>query len=383
MKVPNYLLPLFSFILVLLIFGRPTAAQDASSSQLLTPNSDPLAELFRLRIVNQKGGEIAVSRDLGATWQKIGAVLIPCQKVEPKGYTASKWITPVRIAATAVNAIHITTDYDPQTDRGVVISLVPKQVIVGNSFSSPQASITTDFAAGTGLFGGGFAPFVGNRVWVERDGTMAPAEKGYVPALGDALIIPVERYVQQPSQLIFENREAGQIYLQFPDGSRKVIGRVLRPVHGVGRFSGTQYADLGRIRANHAGVIDISCGPLGVVAGFQIIPEKHAHDPEMHLALTKTQWMIVAPLNPGEAWEGVAPLFYQYIRPNYRPDDLYASDWRERLLGRFLAEVQFNDGPWGPIPAFNLNPYLQTDLPVWADSALADVTAVRILFPLD
>jgi hypothetical protein len=373
MKMLKYLLLLCALSSFLL--GRPAGAQQDLGSQM--------EEMFRLKIVNQKGGEISVSKDRGVTWLKIGTVLHPCQRVEPKGYTASKWITPVRVAATAVNAIHITTDYDPQTDRGVVISLVPKQVIVGNSFSSPQASITTDFAAGTGIFGGGYAPFVGNRVWVERNGTTAPAEKGYVPELGDALIIPVERYVQQPSQLIFENHEGGQIWLQFPDGSRQVIGRVLRPVHGVGRFSGTQYADLGRIRADHAGVIDISCGPLGAVAGFQIIPEKHAHDPEMKLALTRTQWMIVAPTNPGEAWEGVAPLFYQYIRPNYRPDDLYAPDWRERLLGRFLAEVQLNNGPWCPIPAFNLNPYLQGDLPAWADSALAEVTAVRILFPLN
>jgi hypothetical protein len=342
-----------------------------------------MEELFRLKIVNQKGGEIAVSNDLGATWQKIGDVLVPCQKTNPQGYTASKWVIPGRVAATSVNAIHITTNYNVADDRGVIFSIVPKQVFTPGSYQSPQSSIITNLPAGTGIFGGGYAPFVGNRLWLEMCGVMSPVEKGFVPAAGDVLMIPVERYVQQPSQLVFENREQGQIWLQFPNNSRQVIGRVIRPVHGVGRFTGTQYADLGRIRANHAGVIDVSCGPLGVVAGFQIIPEKHAHDPEMKLALTKTQWMIVAPLNPESAWEGIAPLFYQYLRPNYRPDDLYAQDWRERLLGRFLVEVQLNNGPWGPVPAFNLNATLTGDLPAWADSALADVTAIRILFPLD
>ena len=342
-----------------------------------------LVELFRIRLVNERGGEIAVSRDQGVTWEKLGEVTGPCERVEPKGFTAAKWVEPVRVAATAVNAIHITSDYDPQTDRAAVFSIVPKGIVPsGASFYTPSASVVTDLPPGTGIFGGGLAPLVGNRLWVEREGAGFFAEKGFAPARGDRLTIIVEALANEPSQAVFENREGGLIWLQFPDGSRHVIGRVVRPVHGVGRFLGTQYAAAGRIRANHAGVIDVSCSPLGKIAGFQIIPEGHAHSPEMGRALTMTQWMIVAPLSAEEHWEGAAPLFYQYIRPDYRPDDLYAPDWEERLLSRFLVEMRRADGLWGPCPSFSLDPDLSKPLPEWANTALGAVTAVRILFPV-
>ena len=340
-----------------------------------------LTERFCLRLVNDQGGEIAVSTDQGASWRIIGHVLQHAEKIEPKGFTASKWVQPGRVAATAVNAIHITTDYDPVADRAAVFSLLPKGIVAtGTSFYSATASIITDILPGAGIFGGGLAPFVGNRILVGRGGGEDEMEKGYVPARGDCLTIIVESFAAPPSQVVFENRESGLIWLQFPDGSRRAIGRVIRPVHGVGRFTGTQYANIGRIRANHPGVIDVSCSLLGRVGGFQIIPERHAHDPEMGRALTMTQWMIVAPLSPEEHWEGVPPLFYQYIRPDYRPTDLTAPDWEELLLSRFLVEVRHGEGLWGPCPAVALDP--NKPLPDWANSALADITAVRILFPV-
>ncbi len=421
------------------------------NSELTTDNSQ-LIELFRLRLVNEQHGEIAVSADGGVSWRKLGEVLHPCEKVEPLGFTASKWIDPVRVAATAVNAIHVTTDYDPQTDRASVFSMVPRGGPTSSlSFYSPQAAITTSFAGGAGIFGGGYAPFVGDRLSVERQGELFQAEKGYVPARGDILTIIVERFLEQPTQLVFQNREGGLIYLQFPDGSRRAIGKVIRPVKGIGRFGGGIYAAVGRIRANHPGVIDVSVSPLGKIGGFQIIPEHHAHSPEMGRALTMTQWMIVAPLPPlgfaqggvsphsrgnadlaevpprngkneptevppqgfrsttppivgeGEGkdtlgasegtqgpaeplpenhWEGVPPLFYGFIRPDYRPDDLYTPDWQERFLSRFLVEMRTADGPWQPFPALSLDPDVNKALPEWANTALAEVSEIRILFPV-
>jgi hypothetical protein len=340
-------------------------------------------ELCRLRFDNSRSGDISVSKDGGQSWEKIGAVLKPSEKVEPKGFTASKWMAPVHVTATAVNAIHITTDYDPNTDKGGVFSIIPKSVETGGiSFLSPSASIYTDFPAGTGIFGGGLAPFVGNALLVERAGKTFEPEKGYVPAKGDLITIIVTRFAEQPTQIVFENHVGGLIYFQFPDGSRRAIGYVVRPVHGVGRFVGGRYAALGRIRANHPGVVDVSCSPMGEIGGFQIIPLHHAHSPEMGKALTMTQWMVVAPLPPRDHWEGMPPLFYQYIRPDYRPDDIYAADWQEKLLSRFLVEVRKNDGPWGPCPALSLNPNLDLPLPEGANRALEDVSGVRILFPI-
>ncbi|NIM04781.1 MAG: hypothetical protein GTO55_02425 [Armatimonadetes bacterium] len=380
----NFQLAIYAAVIALLTVSRAWAGEQDNGIVSRCPIlHSEFAEHFRLRLLNEPDGEIAVSTDKGLTWERLGRVLRHAEKVTPKGFTASKWVEPVQVAATAVNAIHITTDYDPEADRAAVFSIIPKGIVpTGSSFYSPSSSIITDIAPGEGIFGGGFAPLVGNRLWVERGGETYLAEKGYVPGRGESLLIVVEGFANQITRLVFENREEGFIWLQFQDGSRRVIGRVLRPVRGVGRFTGTKYAAAGRVRANHPGVIDVSCSPLGSIAGFQIIPEAHSHSPEMGRALTMTQWMIVAPLSPDGHWEGMPPLFYQYIRPDYRPNDLRFPDWRERLLSRFLVEVRRGDGPWSPCHSVELDPDLSKPLPEWANYALMDVTAIRILFPV-
>ena len=105
--------------------------------------------------------------------------------------------------------------------------------------------------------------------------------------------------------------------------------------------------------------------------------------PEMHLAWTKTQWMIVGPLEEESAlWEGLAPLFLHHIRPDYRPDDIRGEDWKKRLLARFLVDVDRGNG-WEPMACLRLERDPRVPLPEWADGALGDVAKVRILFPVD
>ncbi len=81
-------------------------------------------------------------------------------------------------------------------------------------------------------------------------------------------------------------------------------------------------------------------------------------------------------------WEGVAPLFLQYLRPQYDPEDLTAADWHDRLLARFLVDVRRAGRDWGPIPHYSLDPDLSKPLPEWTATALAEVEQIRILFPL-
>lgn len=374
---------IFISCLTVLLIAACFAQVTAPVGSGLPGYDSPLVERFRLQVVNEQGGAISVSTDGGETWQQIGKVVRHCEKVEPKGFTASKWIQPVRITATAVNAVHVTANYDPNTDRASVFSFIPKGIIdTGASYYSPSAQVVTDIPAGGGMFGGGWAPLVGNDFWLERDGLLCQPEPGYVPARGDKMLIIVSGFEIEPTQAVFENRERGAIYLQFPDGSRKVIGKVVRPVHGVGRFLGTQFAAPGRIRANHPGVIDVACSALGKIAGFQIIPEHHAHSPEMGKALTQTQWMVIAPLDSEDHWEGMPPFFYQHIRPNYKPSDFAAPDWGSDFLARFLVEVRHGDGSWVPCPALAFDPNMNKPLPDWANTALQDVTAVRIMFPV-
>lgn len=343
-------------------------------------------EILRLRIVNDCGGEIAASKDAGIGWQVLGRVIRYTTQVNPRGYTASKWVPAGRVAATAVNAIHVNVGLNTAEDRGVVFSLLPREFLAPareyRSFLSPDSSIYTDIPAGEGIFGGGYAPFVGNPLYLEgAGGVLAPMAEGYVPQQGDVIVIVVVRPDPYPLSIEFENREGGQICLRYADGRQELLGYVIRPVRGVGRFEGARYTGIGRIRANHAGVVDISTSPVGFLGAFQIIPVGHSLSPEMALAWERTQWMIVGPLNESSGlWDGLMPVFYQHLRPDYLPGDLYGEDWESRLLARFLVDVETGGG-WRPMPVARLAPDSSVPLPDWADSALAEVVRVRILFP--
>ncbi len=359
-------------------------ARPGPSSEVLAENNPELQEIGAIRIENQPGGAIAVS--VGGEWHRIGSVLRCTAAVDRRSFTASKWGRAGAVVGTAVNALHIKVAQNEQEDRGIVFSLLPREFAPSSAqpfaARSPDSSIYTDVPAGAGIFGGDFTPFVGSPVFVMRGDEPAPLAADYVPALGDVLLISIRRPTRYPSQIALENRFQGLIYLQYPDGYRKPIGTVLRPVTGIGRFPGGLYAGIGRLRANHPGVVDICTSLPGQVGGFQIVPAGHAMSPEMAYVATAPQWMVVGPLDAREpTWEGIAPLFMQYLRPKYDAADLYAEDWDLRLLGRFLVEVQIG-GRWQAMPHFGLSPDLRLPLPKWAAHALQNVDAIRILFPL-
>ncbi|MFA4857662.1 MAG: hypothetical protein WC901_05090 [Candidatus Margulisiibacteriota bacterium] len=353
--------------------------------------AEDFIETARIQITNERGGAITVSHDKGKTWNKIGQVLAPAQKVNNQGFTASKWVQDREVAAVAVNAIHIKCGYNKKDDRGIVFSILPKEFSAVpddyNSFYSPSSSILTDIPAGKLIFGEKDAPYVGNQVQ-QFDAGGAARTDNLSPVLGSKYLIIVEQPQKYPRAITFENRFGGKIVLVDHDGSQKIIGQVLRPVIGVGRFPGTKYAEVGRIRANHAAVIDVSTSRLNKIGGFQIIPAQHGMDAEMVSARTKTQWMVVGPpavIDP--ALEGVAPLFKYFIQPAYTRSDLSEKNWREILLSRFLVEVKLKDkgkdqgkGKWEAMPLVEVDP--DQPLPPSADKALEKITDMRILFPV-
>jgi len=349
-------------------------------------------EIYRLRIVNDAGGLITVSRDGGQTWTTIGRVLTYTTKVSNQGYTASKWAPLSAVAATAVNAIHIRTGYNAKQDKGVVFSLLPLEMSTEavrlnqakNSFMSPDSSIYTDIPAGTGMFGGDWSPILGNPIALETPDGPAPLPENYAPKQGDVFIVRVLQPADSPHAFIFENRFGGFIIEEGWDGSQQVIGQVLKPVQGVGRFSGTAYCAAGSLRANHNGVIDISTSKMGDTGGFQIIPREHAMSTEMVKARTMTQWMVVGPLNAHDpTWEGVAPLFRDYLRPSYGADDWESPDWLRLATSRIQVDVKIKESRnWQPMPVYHLDPDLSKPFPDWANTALQDVTHIRIVLPV-
>jgi hypothetical protein len=376
----------FVFGLILLLGFSPafaTTLERGVSSAIAAENQPKSIELFRLSITNDINSPIAVSKDKGKTWDQIGSVLYPTEKINTQGFAAAKWIAPGQVAATAVNAVHLKVGM--LEGSGAVFTLLPKEFLQSpkhyRSFLSPDSSIYTDLPAGASIFGGGYSAYVGNQVLFSRGGQAAlPLPVDFRPKVGDKFFIIVERPLDYPKEMVFENRFGGRIFLKYFSGDEKLIGEVLRPVSGIGRFEGSKYAAPGRIRANHPGVLDISVSPDGYLGGFQIVPALHGE--AMAYVRKGTQWMVIGPAQASDpSLEGMAPFFRYFIRPNYAADDLLAQDWADKLLERFLVEVKLNDGTeWQPIPVLRLRE--NDPLPDWANDALTDVTYFRVLFPI-
>ncbi len=333
-------------------------------------------EAFRIQLFNATDGSIEVSLDQGKTFLTLGHVLFPTAKVNPKGFTASQWIGTGEVAASAVNAIHLKVD-----GAKTIFSILPRDLMNiprgYNSYFSPDSSIYTDLDAGKGIFGGDYSPYVGNKVF-NGDKPLNSS-----PKIGDIIMIIVTRPKKWPKEIDFENRFGGKVTVIYPDRSVEVVAEVLRPVVGVGRFSGSRFISAGRIRANHPGVIDISTSVGDNVGGFQIIPSAHAQSPEMGNARTLTQWMVVGPTTVGGAsLEGVAPLFKYFLKPEYNEDDLLSESWESKLLSRYLVQVKYKDNDrWQPMPIYTMK--ADEELPEEAGHALEKVTAIRILFPMN
>lgn len=285
-------------------------------------------ELFRLRIINRYSGNIEVSIDRGKSWITLGKVERPALSYNPDAFRASGYTANGTVCATAVNAIHIKvgdSGVDPintPEKSGRTISIIPR----GTDLSTePNSKILTNIEGGTLIFKE-WSPFVGNKVFLEREEGLIQIPDNYIPNIGDRLVIIVTAPLSMPREILFENREGGNVYLCYSDTEREPVAKVLRPVRGTGRFGGTLFAYPSTVRANHPGVIDISTttvfggeyleAPLEEAGGFQIIPNRHANTPELKGTWTATQWMILEPIDENPL-EGAFPLFKGIIRPGY------------------------------------------------------------------
>ena len=382
-------------LLLCALWGAPafaTTLEHGPSPEIVPEQTPPVVEIARLRINNIANGEIAGSRDRGETWELIGRIEQPTMKVNPRGYNASKYADVAAVAATAVNAIHLKAGFNKKDNRGIIWSLSPRGDTAAGKASlqsevSPGSSAFTSIAGGSGIFGGPFTPFVGNPIFLDNDknNELKPLPENYVPKLADVWTILIQRPAHYPREIVFENRFGGLITIQYRDEKPRVIGQVLRPVQGIGRFVGSYFSEVGRLRANHNGVIDISTSPRGKIGSFQIVPANHAMSDETHYIRELTQWMVIGPVSALDpSWEGVAPLYSQFLRPRYDRRDVWNDDWIEGLAGRFYFDLKTKDkkgvtSEWKPMPSLFLEP--NAPLPKWAGTALSNMTHLRIAFP--
>lgn len=300
----------------------------------------------------------------------LGKVLALPGKSRYPAYTASAWGIPGFTCASAVNAHHILLSVEK--GKGRTVSLVPSDTVA--PAATPGTAAVIDGKGGTGLFGA-FAPPAGSPVFIRKqNGETLPPGPNHMPKPGDTLVIPVTL----PDSLLMadlENRPGGRIVLYSSSGP-SLIGRVVRPLAGTGRFEGTLYQSSGRLRANHPGVIDISTSPYGKIGGFQIVPLKHGNSPEMASMWNMTQWMIITSAH-GPDLAGRAPLFFGNLMPGpVRIDDERAmaglSLWK-RYGMRSLVMCRMDGGPWRKLPRVQGK----------NDQGLRRVTHLRIYFPWD
>ena len=346
-----------------------------SCAYSLTPHGLPLSGAVKVLHVkginNREYIELRVPCEINSQVQAImpsgevinlGRVLMTPAKTNWPAYTASKWSEPSTVCATAVKAIHILIN--KQDDRGRIISLVPSVTIAPAAV--PGAFFSLEIPAGTGIFGG-FAPLAGSRVTLEHDGVEHVLTD--TPELGDVLII---RTALESKFFMaeIENRQGGRVTIWDNQGVR-VIARVIHPVTGVGRFGGTVYQDIGRVRASHSGVIDVATSKRGDVGGIQIMPLKHAlTSKEMLSSWSLTQWMIIAPVPGNKDLEGSEPLYKSSLIPGTQLNDSLPDIWSQ--YGRKpLVLCRINGGNWEKLPEVSGK----------VDDALKDVTHFRIYYP--
>ena len=324
------------------------------------------AERFiELRIPCKAGEQVRVIMPHGETLE-LGQVLKTPVKTNYPAYTASKWATPSTVCASAVNAIHILVNVE--AGRGRIMSLVPAVTVA--PAAEQGAYFSLDMPAGTGIFGG-YAPLTGSQVSVLHDGQESPLES--VPVDGDTLIIRTRFSASSGVYMVdFENRPGGRVIAHDSKGAH-VIARVIHRVAGVGRFGGTVYQAVGRIRASHSGVIDVSTSRRDEVGGIQIMPLKHAlTSKEMINAWSLTQWMIVAPLPGQPDLEGQTPLFKSALVPGPQLGDKLPDMW-DHYGRKPLVLCRRDGGNWERLP--NVSGKI--------DDALTDITHLRIYFPVE
>lgn len=339
---------ILSGILVSLAFLALTVAEEAAAD----------TQEYRIVIEAVPDGNITVVRNQGGSLHLGSVVTLPSTTRWP-AFTAAKWGKPGTVVATAVNAIHILVDIED--GRGRTVSILPKGTFA--PAAGEKAFYLTDIPPGRDLFGA-WAPPVGSTVIFRGNASKDEKPKAGVTTSTVEIIVAPQR---TPWYVEFENRPGGRI-TAWTDSGPRLLGRIVRPLAGCGRFGGTRFQRTGRIRANHPGVVDVSTSPEGIIGGFQILPLEHAASPEMDSAWKLSQWLIVAPENG--TFTGREPLFSSgFVTGPAAGEKLW--DLWSTYGRRSLVLARISGGPWEWMPeATGRN-----------DTALEKITHLRIYFP--
>src|SRR5690625_3960064 len=379
-------------------------------------NNPYLEKQFTVEIENFEDGKIE-RVNLDGNRQTLGHVQRPATgTVEANdGFRASKYSqavdgTPGHLLATSVYVLRSKVGpdalYDPvaysnfnpaEDERDWTTRLLdmrPDRYLGADHGNWLADTIYTDIPGGEGIFGGTSSLPTGAplRYWDDYSAEWQPIGEYFAD---DPEAVPPERLqftaykpstdLGTPTYLEFENwasgdvvngetkGQNGSITVGYPGGIERHVADVVQRVEGIGRFGGTEFAEIGQMDTNHPGALTFSTSPrVGFtwdpddMGGFQIVPANHvkflSNDVGQDSFIGKPQWLIVGPINsdpemlyddryivngdlsfaPG--WEASAPIFGMYARAIFDADDLGNSTY-------FEVSNDFGD-TWSPAPEF-------------------------------
>jgi hypothetical protein len=372
------ILAIFIFCMLLTASAHATESSDAQKrfQKALYYSLTGRTPSTFLVIENKTDGEIYFH---GSEIEKIvlGRVIVPASQWNEKPFEAAHW-APNGVCATAVNAIHIksTTLNEDFSETPRIISILPREMLTVDpikhaSYYDSSSSIYTSIHAGEDIFGGSFTPFLGSE-------TISLVRKAFRKSLGgkndlEEIVIVYRISKPFPLWVTFENRFGGMIKIKYPGEDEINAGLVYRPVYGVGRFTGTKYCDVGRIRAVHSGVIDISTSPDGEIGGFQIVPHFHADTSSVRNIRLLTQWMVIGPLDPTQQDYSLLSDLFVFLQPRFvELTSESLNNTVSPMKSRFHVVAKFRgDDSWQNFP----------ELTSRDDDALESLEAIRIYFP--
>lgn len=274
------------------------------------------------------------------------------------------------VVGTAVNSIDIKCgpkrDYDPLKPTNwltSIISIVP--------FTQEEGALDKDMVVscpgGSDIFNK-WSPFVGSSVYALENEVWIPISDYFTSPTRPApknILIDVRLPKVFYSYIEFENwtkgdtikgeymSDDGGVWVKDALGQRRQIAKVLQRVAGTGMFPGSEYAEVGQIRANTPGMIEISTnrwkGRIDdptVLGGIQILGENDAKYLHHNLGFTSIiggkPYMVIGAMNASSTdlfspeytddngllmspTIGLPPFFNGYIRPNLDYDNFETS----------------------------------------------------------
>jgi hypothetical protein len=276
----------------------------------------------------------------------MGKVRATPSKSRYPGFTASKYGLGGQVIATAANAHHIQVSVE--NGEGRTISIIPAGTFV--AASGLDTSFVIEGVGGAGLWGK-YAPYVSSPVYIVNPaGVPVLFNNINLFKFASALEIRVYRPASAIDYIEIENKPGGLAWHHDSNGDHQ-FAVVESGVGGTGRFEGTLYQGLGKVRANHPGVICVSTTERGDIGGFQIVPLSHTYSKEMQKTRGMSQYIVLRGLD-FEDLTGQAPFFRGHIRPGDADDEDYntgvvkcriGGEWRDMPLVPGLTEHTMTD----------------------------------------